>query len=293
MPTRVAVIGATGRLGSQVAQVVSAMPDMTLVASLDSRSDLQEMLGADIAVDVTLPSVSKTVVEFALSQGIKVLVGTSGWSADRLKELEKALEKSPGSAAFVVPNFSLGSTLQTMVAKTIAEHFESIEIVETHHASKVDSPSGTAVRTAEEIAEVRRRQPLVGGVQPLCQPLDHDQGGPGIAPDEVGLGGSIDHALLRVAPVRQEDIAQHPVGVGVEPRQQRRPVARGEVRQQQSRGADPSGRGGPVLGVLLKVIRDCGAVPPAPELLEARDAIEPGVREQLAVDLGHQVGGWL
>lgn len=75
MPTRVAVIGATGRLGSQVAQVVSAMPDMTLVASLDSRSDLQEMLGADIAVDVTLPSVSKTVVEFALSQGIKVLVG--------------------------------------------------------------------------------------------------------------------------------------------------------------------------------------------------------------------------
>ena len=161
MPTRVAVIGATGRLGSQVAQVVSAMPDMTLVASLDSRSDLQEMLGADIAVDVTLPSVSKTVVEFALSQGIKVLVGTSGWSADRLKELEKALEKSPGLAAFVVPNFSLGSTLQTMAAKTIAEHFESIEIVETHHASKVDSPSGTAVRTAEEIAEVRRER---GGV---------------------------------------------------------------------------------------------------------------------------------
>ena len=155
MSIRVAVVGATGRLGSQVAAVVESMPDMELVARLDSRSELADMLGADVAVDVTLPGVSKTVVEFAISQGISVLVGTSGWSADRLTELRTLIGKTPGATAFVVPNFSLGSTVQMMVAKQAAQYFESIEIVEAHHASKVDSPSGTAVRTAEELAEVR------------------------------------------------------------------------------------------------------------------------------------------
>jgi 4-hydroxy-tetrahydrodipicolinate reductase len=161
MPTRVAVVGATGRLGTLVCQVVEAMPEMELVATLDSRSDLHDMLGADVAVDVTLPGVSAQVVEFALAQGIKILVGTSGWSADRIAPLQKKVLETPGASVFIVPNFSIGSTLQTLIAKTVAEHFESIEIVEAHHASKVDSPSGTAVRAAEEIAAIRRER---GGV---------------------------------------------------------------------------------------------------------------------------------
>ncbi len=156
MPTRVAVVGATGRLGTQVCQVVDAMPEMELVAKLDSHSDLHDMLGADIAVDVTLPGVSGQVVDFAIAQGIKILVGTSGWSADRLSALAKSVDEKPGASVFVVPNFSLGATLQMMVSATVAQHFESIEIVEAHHAGKADSPSGTAVRTAEEIAAVRR-----------------------------------------------------------------------------------------------------------------------------------------
>jgi 4-hydroxy-tetrahydrodipicolinate reductase len=119
------------------------------------------MLGADVAVDVTLPGVSGQVVEFAIAQGIKVLVGTSGWSADRLAALEKTLAATPAASVYIVPNFSLGATLQMMMSKTVAEHWESIEIVETHHAGKADSPSGTAVRTAEEIAAVRRDR---GGV---------------------------------------------------------------------------------------------------------------------------------
>lgn len=161
MPTRVAVVGATGRLGTQVCQVIESMPDMELVARLDSHSDLHDMLGADLCVDVTLPGVSSQVVEFAIAQGIKVLVGTSGWSADRLAALEKTLAATPEASVYIVPNFSLGATLQMMISKTVAEHWESIEIVETHHAGKADSPSGTAVRTAEEIATVRRDR---GGV---------------------------------------------------------------------------------------------------------------------------------
>lgn len=161
MPTRVAVVGATGRLGTQVCQVVDAMPEMELVARLDSHSDLHDMLGADVAVDVTLPGVSPSVVDFAIAQGIKVLVGTSGWSSDRLATLSQQVAEHEGASVFVVPNFSLGATLQMMLANTLARHFESIEIVETHHAGKADSPSGTAVRTAEGIAEVRRDR---GGV---------------------------------------------------------------------------------------------------------------------------------
>lgn len=161
MPTRIAVVGATGRLGTQVCQVIEAMTGMELVARLDSHSDLHDMLGADIAIDVTLPGVSGQVVDFALAQGIKVLVGTSGWSSDRLATLASSVAEHPGASVFVVPNFSLGATLQVMLSKIAAEHFESIEIVETHHAGKADSPSGTAVRTAEEIASVRRNR---GGV---------------------------------------------------------------------------------------------------------------------------------
>lgn len=161
MTTRVAVVGATGRLGMQVVSVIEAMPDMELVASLDSRSDLQDMLGADLAVDVTLPGVSGHVVEFAVSQGLKVLVGTSGWSKERLAQLDSLVASRDDAGVYVVPNFSLGATMQLLVSKLIAEQFESIEIVETHHAGKADSPSGTAIRTAEEIAEVRQGK---GGV---------------------------------------------------------------------------------------------------------------------------------
>jgi 4-hydroxy-tetrahydrodipicolinate reductase len=161
MPTQIAVIGATGRLGSQVVEVVDAMPEWEVVAHLDSTSDLTEMLGADIAVDATNPGVSQSVVEFGVRNGIKMLVGTSGWSAEKIRALTPLVAQTGGSAVYIVPNFSLGATMQGLVAMTLAEHFDSIEIVEAHHVGKADSPSGTAVRAAEEIARVRA---LHGGV---------------------------------------------------------------------------------------------------------------------------------
>ncbi len=161
MPTRIAVVGATGRLGTHVCEVVEALPDFELVARLDSRSDLQEMIGSDIVVDATLPGVSAKVVEFAVAQGLKVLVGTSGWNHDKISALSALIDANPGTGVFVVPNFSLGATVQSIAARLVAAHFESIEIIEAHHAGKVDSPSGTAVRAAEQIAEVRKD---LGGV---------------------------------------------------------------------------------------------------------------------------------
>ncbi|RLP68104.1 4-hydroxy-tetrahydrodipicolinate reductase [Mycetocola reblochoni] len=155
MTTRVAVVGATGKLGRLITEVVSEHPELTLHAGLDSRSALSEVDGADIVVDVTTPTVSPRVVEHALSAGARVLVGSSGWGAERVAELEARVADS-GSAVLIVPNFSLGSVVATTLAALAARHFDSIEVIERHRQSKVDSPSGTAVRTAELMAESRR-----------------------------------------------------------------------------------------------------------------------------------------
>lgn len=155
MTTRVAVVGATGRMGRLVAQLVRDTDGFDLVAELDSKAELSDMLGADLAVDVTLPAVSPTVVEFAVSHGLAVLVGTSGWTGERIAALEARLADEEAPGVVIVPNFSIGSVLATTFASMAARFYDSIEIIEAHHASKVDSPSGTAVRTAELMGTAR------------------------------------------------------------------------------------------------------------------------------------------
>lgn len=158
MTTKVAIVGATGRMGKYISGVVEASADFSLAASLNSRSELSEMLAADIVVDVTEPSVSPSVVDFAVRNGKSVLVGTSGWSEDRVQGLRALLSETPDIGVVIIPNFSLGSALATSFAAAAARYFDSIEIIESHHAAKVDSPSGTAVRTAELMADARNER---------------------------------------------------------------------------------------------------------------------------------------
>ncbi|WP_108248599.1 4-hydroxy-tetrahydrodipicolinate reductase [Planctomonas deserti] len=155
MTTKVAVVGATGKMGQLILHILEGSEDFEVVAAIDSKGELSEMLGADIAVDVTLPSVSQGVVEFAIAHGINVLVGTSGWSGERIADLERRITGNLAVGVIIVPNFSVGSVLATTFATMAARFFDSIEIVEAHSASKVDSPSGTAVRTAELIGSAR------------------------------------------------------------------------------------------------------------------------------------------
>ena len=155
MTTKVAVVGATGTMGRLVSRLVEESPEFELVASLSSKDPLSDMLAADLVVDVTLPAVSQGVVDFAVANGRNVLVGTSGWSADRIVSLEHLLADVPGVGVVIIPNFSLGSVLATSFAATAAKFYDSIEIIEAHKASKIDSPSGTAVRTAELIGKAR------------------------------------------------------------------------------------------------------------------------------------------
>lgn len=160
MPTRVAVAGARGRLGSLVCEVVEQDPGFELIARLGSASAPEDGADAEILVDVSNPDASPEIVERALGRGQRVLVGTSGWSEDRLALLATWIAETPGAAVIVVPNFSLGSVLGTALAQIAARFYDSIEVIEAHHPGKVDSPSGTAVRTAELMARARNGRGL-------------------------------------------------------------------------------------------------------------------------------------
>jgi 4-hydroxy-tetrahydrodipicolinate reductase len=153
---RVAVAGSTGKMGRLAIGLIEASDDLELHAALHSGSNLDEMLGADVALDVTHPGASAGIVEFATGAGIPIVVGTSGWSHDRIAEIAHAMrDHDDAGAVLFIPNFSIGSVLGSAFAALAAPYFDSIEIVEAHHAGKVDSPSGTAVRTAELIGEAR------------------------------------------------------------------------------------------------------------------------------------------
>ena len=155
MTTSVAVVGASGKLGTLVCRLIAESPDFELVAQLNSHSDLTEMDSAEIVVDVSVPDVSKDVVLHAVAANKKVLVGTSGWSESKISDIETLVSSHPESAVLIIPNFSLGSALSSKLAAIAAVHFDDIEIIETHGPHKIDSPSGTATNTAERIAAAR------------------------------------------------------------------------------------------------------------------------------------------
>jgi 4-hydroxy-tetrahydrodipicolinate reductase len=164
---RVAILGASGRMGTLATQLVNEDANLKLHAALRSSSSPEEMLGADVVLDFTLPSVSESLVRYAIENDLKVVIGTSGWSENKLAGLEKLLLQHPNAAVVLIPNFSIGSMLGQLFAAQAAKFFSSIEIVESHHAAKADSPSGTAIRTAELISESRSGtpQPLIPGVE--------------------------------------------------------------------------------------------------------------------------------
>ncbi|MFT4212453.1 MAG: 4-hydroxy-tetrahydrodipicolinate reductase [Microbacterium sp.] len=154
MTTRVAIVGGSGKLGSIIRHVVEAEAGYEVHAVLGSRDELSAIEGADLVIDASTPAVSIDVVRAAIERRVNVLVGTSGWSAERIA-LVRPLVAAAGTGAVFIPNFSLGSVLGTALSAAAAPFFASIEIVEAHRETKVDSPSGTAVRTAELIAAAR------------------------------------------------------------------------------------------------------------------------------------------
>ncbi|MEU5422873.1 4-hydroxy-tetrahydrodipicolinate reductase [Streptomyces sp. NPDC001407] len=155
---RVAVIGAHGRIGSEAVRAVTAAEDMELVAALGRGDKLQALTeaGAQVAVELTHPDSVMDNLEFCVANGIHGVVGTTGWTEDRLARLTGWLDAKPGTGVLIAPNFSIGAVLTMTFARQAARFFESVEVVELHHPNKADAPSGTATRTAQLIAEARR-----------------------------------------------------------------------------------------------------------------------------------------
>lgn len=176
-PIRVLVTGVCGKMGSIVAQTISRTPDMTLVGAVDpagvghaaaefvpgAPADMQvsghlkgalEDLEPDVMVDFTSPAVVMTNLQTALSAKVACVVGTTGFSETDLQVVRKLCETRQ-TPALIAPNFSLGAVLMMQYAARAAKLFDYAEIIEYHHEQKKDSPSGTAVKTAEMMLAAR------------------------------------------------------------------------------------------------------------------------------------------
>ena len=152
---RVGVVGAAGRMGATVCDAVQAADGMELLARVDIGDPLSLVDDCDVVVDFTAPDVVMGTLEHCIPRGVHVVVGTSGFDNERLQIVAGLLADHPAVGVLVAPNFSIGAVLMMRFAAVAAPFFESVEVVELHHPDKVDAPSGTAVRTAELIAQAR------------------------------------------------------------------------------------------------------------------------------------------
>ncbi|MFF8847543.1 4-hydroxy-tetrahydrodipicolinate reductase [Streptomyces sp. NPDC015127] len=154
---RVAVLGAKGRIGSEAVRAVEAADDMELVAALGRGDKLETLVesGTQVVVELTTPASVMGNLDFCVRHGMHAVVGTTGWTDERLAQLNTSLAASPETGVLIAPNFSIGAVLTMKFAQQAARYFESVEVVELHHPNKADAPSGTATRTAQLIAAAR------------------------------------------------------------------------------------------------------------------------------------------
>ena len=158
---KVAVLGARGRMGSEVVKAVNEAKDLELVAQLDLGDSLDSLVtsGAQVAVDFTTPDSVMANLEFLISKNIHAVIGTTGFDDARITKI-KSLLASSRSGVLIAPNFAIGAVLMMEFATKAAKYFESAEIIELHHPNKVDAPSGTAARTAELMSAARKEAAL-------------------------------------------------------------------------------------------------------------------------------------
>jgi 4-hydroxy-tetrahydrodipicolinate reductase len=153
--TRIAVLGAQGRMGSESVRAISAADGLEVAAEIDVDDSLAALGSVDVALDFTQPDVALDHVRQCIEQGVHVVVGTSGFDDAKIVEVRDLLGDAPTVGVLIVPNFSIGAVLMMKFAAEAAPFFESVEVIEMHHPDKVDAPSGTATRTAEMIAAAR------------------------------------------------------------------------------------------------------------------------------------------
>lgn len=147
-------------MGKTVVAAVEAAPDCELVATVDAGDALSALDTAEVIVDFTVPAAVMDTLAYCIPRGIHCVVGTSGFDDERIVQVRDLCAAHPQTGVLIAPNFSIGAVLMMDLAVKAAPHFESVEIIELHHPDKVDAPSGTARKTAFDIADARARAGL-------------------------------------------------------------------------------------------------------------------------------------
>ena len=211
MSLRVAVVGAAGRMGSEVCRAVEAAADLDLVGRFDAGDDLGDLGGAQVAVDFTVPDATVGNVLHCVERGVHAVVGTTGWTDERLDQVRDALAASPGVGVLIAPNFAIGAVLTMKFAAEAARFYESVEIIELHHPDKVDAPSGTAVRTAQLVAQARREAGVAAAPDATTSALDGARGADvdGVPVHAVRLRGLVAHEEVLLGAVGETLTLRH------------------------------------------------------------------------------------
>ncbi|HAN72628.1 MAG TPA: 4-hydroxy-tetrahydrodipicolinate reductase [Actinobacteria bacterium] len=192
---KVAVVGARGRMGQAAVEAIRGSDDLQLVAAIDIDDPATDVIkaGAEVMVDFTTPDAVMRTLETCIAQGVHCVVGTTGFTADRLEQVRSWCAAAPGVGVLVAPNFGIGAVLMMRFAALAAPYFPSAEVIELHHPDKVDAPSGTAVHTAQGIAAARV------GLPPFPDATAHERAG--------ARGADIDG--VRVHSIRSRGLVAH------------------------------------------------------------------------------------
>jgi 4-hydroxy-tetrahydrodipicolinate reductase len=158
---RVGVLGSKGKVGATMVQAVQAAEDLTLSGEVDAGDSLSLLTDnqTEVVIDFTHPDVVMDNLKFLIDNGIHAVVGTTGFTDERLQQVRAWLTAKPDVSVLIAPNFAIGAVLSMHFAKQAAPFYESVEVIELHHPHKADAPSGTAARTAALIAEARKELP--------------------------------------------------------------------------------------------------------------------------------------
>lgn len=197
-PTPVVVNGAAGKMGREVVKAVSQATDMNLIGTLDRSPEHQGKDAGELAglaeplevpitdqlepmlalaaqerqpgvmVDFTHPSTVYDNIRSAIAYGIRPVVGTTGMSVEQIQDLAEFADKA-STGCLIIPNFSIGMVLLQQAAIQASQYFDHVEIIELHHNQKADAPSGTAIQTAQLLAEIGKtyNQPTVEETEKL------------------------------------------------------------------------------------------------------------------------------
>ncbi|MEO7587596.1 MAG: 4-hydroxy-tetrahydrodipicolinate reductase [Arachnia sp.] len=180
---RVGVFGAGGRMGAESVRAVEAAEDLVLVAGVDVDDDREQLNSAQVVVDFTHPGAVMDNIEWCASRGISMVIGTTGFTPERLAAVQQTCDRNPGVGVLIASNFSIGAVLMMSFAEQAAKFYPSVEIVELHHPNKVDAPSGTSVSTARRIGAARA-EAAMGEVPDATV---HDDGARGAVVDGVHI----------------------------------------------------------------------------------------------------------